>query len=87
MLVATYHYQDADLRQLTAPGHDAEALADALRDPDIAGFEVTILLNEPNDVVRRAIGEFYRNRRRDDLTLLYVTGRDPFGRSGWPGVA
>ncbi|MGH3938463.1 MAG: caspase family protein [Pseudonocardiaceae bacterium] len=74
LLISTYRYQDAGLRQLTAPGHDAEALARVLRDPAIAGFDVTILLNEPNHVVGRAIGEFYRNRRRDDLTLLYFTG-------------
>jgi uncharacterized caspase-like protein len=74
LLVATYRYQDAGLRQLTAPGHDAEALAEVLRDPEIANFDVTILINEPHHVVGNAIGEFYRNRRRDDLTLLYFTG-------------
>jgi YVTN family beta-propeller protein len=83
LLVATYRYQDAGLRQLTAPGHDAEALAEALRHPEIAGFDVTILVNEPHYVVGRTIGEFYRNRRRDDLTLLYFTGhglKDDEGR-------
>ena len=74
LLVATYRYQDSGLRQLTAPGHDAEALAEVLRHPEIAGFDVTILVNEPHYVVGRAIGDFYRNRRRDDLTLLYFTG-------------
>jgi hypothetical protein len=43
LLVATYRYEDAGLRQLTAPGHDAEALAEVLRDPEIATFDVTIL--------------------------------------------
>ena len=83
LLVATYRYQDVGLRQLAAPGHDAEALAEVLRDPEIANFEVTILVNEPQHVVGRAIGEFYRNRRRDDLTLLYFTGhglKDDEGR-------
>jgi len=83
LLVATYRYQDAGLSQLTAPGHDAEALAEVLRDPEIAGFDVTILVNEPNHVVGDAIGEFYHNRRRDDLTLLYFTGhglKDDHGR-------
>ncbi|MGH8601986.1 MAG: caspase, EACC1-associated type, partial [Gammaproteobacteria bacterium] len=83
LLVATYRYQDTGLRQLTAPGHDAEALADVLRNAEIAGFDVTILVNEPHHVVGRAIGEFYRNRRRDDLTLLYFTGhglKDDEGR-------
>jgi len=74
LLVATYDYQDAGLRRLTAPGHDAEALAGVLRHPEIAGFDVTILINEPNHVVGRAIGEFYRNRRSGDLAFLYFTG-------------
>jgi uncharacterized caspase-like protein len=83
LLVATYRYQDAGLRQLTAPGHDAEALAEVLRDPQIADFDVTILVNEPHHVVGDAIGELYYNRRRDDLTLLYFTGhglKDDYGR-------
>ena len=83
LLVANYRYQDSGLRRLTAPGHDAEALAVVLRHPDIAGFEVTTLMNEPSHVVGRAIGEFYRNRRSDDLTFLYFTGhgvKDDQGR-------
>ncbi|MGH3981521.1 MAG: caspase family protein [Pseudonocardiaceae bacterium] len=83
LLVATYRYQDEGLRQLTAPGHDAEALAAVLRNPEIAGFDVTVLVNEPHHVVGDAIGEFYYDRRRDDLTLLYFTGhgfKDDQGR-------
>ena len=83
LLVATYRYQDAGLHQLTAPGHDAEALAEVLRDPAIADFDVTILVNKPHHVVGDAISEFYHNRRRDDLTLLYFTGhglKDDQGR-------
>ncbi|MEU6349817.1 hypothetical protein ABZ896_10885 [Streptomyces sp. NPDC047072] len=40
LLVATYDYRATGLRGLTAPAHDAEALAAVLRDPEIAGFEV-----------------------------------------------
>lgn len=83
LLVATYRYQDAGLRQLTAPGFDAEALAAVLRDPEIAGYDVTILVNEPHRIVCDAIGDFYFNRRGDDLTLLYFTGhglKDDYGR-------
>jgi WD40 repeat protein len=74
LLIATYRYADTALRRLTAPAHDAEALAAVLGDPDIAGFEVTTLINEPHHRVGEAIGDFYRDRRRDDLTLLYFTG-------------
>ncbi|MFI0264794.1 caspase family protein [Streptomyces sp. NPDC017056] len=83
MLIATYEYQDSALRQLTAPAHDAEAFATVLRDPAIAGFEVTTLVNQPHHLVGEAIGDFYRDRRRDDLTLLYFTGhglKDDDGR-------
>lgn len=74
LLIATYDYQDEGLRRLTAPAHDAESLADVLRNPDVAGFEVTTLINEPHYRVGEAIGDFYRDRRRDDLALLYFTG-------------
>ncbi|HZB31747.1 MAG TPA: caspase family protein [Streptosporangiaceae bacterium] len=83
LLIATYQYQDSGLRQLTAPAHDAEALAAVLRDPEVVGFEVTTLINEPHHRVGEAIGDFYRDRRRDDLTLLYFTGhglKDDDGR-------
>ena len=83
MLIATYEYQDSTLRQLTAPAHDAEALAAVLRDPAIAGYEVTTLINQSHHRVGEAIGDFYRDRRRDDLTLLYFTGhglKDDDGR-------
>src|SRR5919198_4607951 len=83
LLIATYRYQDTGLRQLTTPAHDAEALAAVLRDPAIAGFDVTMLINEPHHRIGAAIGDFYRDRRRDDLTLLYFTGhglKDDEGR-------
>jgi Putative sensor/Caspase domain len=82
LLIATYRYQDAGLRRLTAPAHDAEALAVVLEDPAIAGFEVTTLINEPHHRVGQAIGDFYRDRRRDDLTLLYFTGHGPKDDAG-----
>jgi hypothetical protein len=82
-LIATYRYEDEGLRQLTSPAHDAESFADVLRDPAIAGFEVTTLVNEPHYRVGAAISDLYRDRRRDDLTLLYFTGhglKDDDGR-------
>ncbi|MGW3246541.1 caspase, EACC1-associated type, partial [Streptomyces sp. NPDC001070] len=83
LLVATYDYEDTGLRRLTTPAHDAEAFAAVLQDPDIAGFEVTTLINEPHYRVGEAISDLYRERRRDDLTLLYFTGhglKDDDGR-------
>jgi YVTN family beta-propeller protein len=83
LLVATYEYEDTGLRQLISPAQDAEALAEVLEDPAIAGFEVQVLINEPWSRVGEAIGEFYATAERDDLTLLYFSGhglKDDNGR-------
>ena len=83
LVVATYRYADGGLSRLAAPEHDAEAFAAVLEDPEIAGFDVTMLLNEPHHVVGEAIADFYGDCRRDDLTLLYFSGhglKDDEGR-------
>jgi WD40 repeat protein/uncharacterized caspase-like protein len=83
LLVATDRYQDTGLSRLAAPASDAKQLAAVLRDIRIAGFEVTTLYNKPHYVAGRAIGDFYRDRRGNDLTLLYFTGhgvKDEDGR-------
>jgi len=83
LLVATYEYDDPGLRQLVSPAHDAEALAEVLEDPAIAGYEVQVLINEPSSRVGEAIDEFYATAERDDLTLLYFSGhglKDDNGR-------
>ncbi|GAA1577286.1 hypothetical protein GCM10009827_118920 [Dactylosporangium maewongense] len=83
LLIATYKYGDPRLRRLTAPAHDAEALATVLSDTSIGNFEVTTLINKPYDLVAGAISNFYRDARGDDLTLLYFTGhglKDDRGR-------
>ena len=74
LLVATDRYQDSGLSRLAAPASDARRLAAVLSDMNIAGFEVTRLYNRPHHVVGRAIGDFYRDRKRGDLALLYFTG-------------
>jgi hypothetical protein len=83
LVVATYRYADSGLSQLAAPEHDAEAFASVLQDPEIAGFDVTTLVNQPHHVVGEAIADFYGDCRRDDLTLLYFSGhglKDDEGR-------
>ncbi|GGK92933.1 hypothetical protein Sme01_59400 [Sphaerisporangium melleum] len=83
LVIACYAYEDPGLRRLTAPAHDADALSSVLSDPLIAGFEVTTLVNEPHHRVGEAIAELYRDRSRNDVTLLYFTGhglKDDAGR-------
>ena len=83
LLIATNSYEDPGLRRLTSPAADVEALAAVLGDPAVAGFEVTTLVDEPHHRVGAAIGDLLRDRRRNDLTLLYFTGhgvKDDAGR-------
>jgi hypothetical protein len=83
LLIATHEHEDPTLRRLTSPAADVESLAAVLRDPQIAGFEVSVLVNEPHYRVGEAVAGLYRDRRRDDLTLLYFTGhglKDDDGR-------
>src|SRR3954469_25051139 len=83
LVIATYEYADGGLRRLAAPEHDADSFADVLKDEAIAGFEVTMLVNQPHYVVGEAIADFYGEAGREDLTLLYFTGhgvKDDEGR-------
>jgi Caspase domain len=73
LIVATDAYEDERLRRLRAPAHDAEALARVLRDPEIGGFDVQLLANEPEALLRRRIAAFFSERSRDDLLLLHFS--------------
>jgi Caspase domain len=83
LIIASSEYEDGDLRQLRAPATDAERLADVLEEPAIGGFEVTTQLNQPSHVLNLAIEDFFADRGRDDLLLLYVSShgvKDDDGR-------
>jgi hypothetical protein len=83
LIIASSEYEDVDLRQLRAPATDAERLADVLEEPAIGGFEVTTQLNQPSHVLNLAIEDFFADRGRDDLLLLYVSShgvKDDDGR-------
>lgn len=73
LIIATHQYDDTDLCQLISPAHDAEALAQVLKDPVIGGFDVRTLLNKPSHEVRVEINTFFTDRDRDDLLLLYFS--------------
>jgi Caspase domain len=44
-----------------------------LSDPEIGGFQVRTLLNQPAHEVNLAVEEFFADRRPDDLLLLHVS--------------
>src|SRR3954471_20016714 len=74
LIVATYAYDDAaGLTTLRAPRRDAEALSEVLGDPNIGGFEVRTVLNQPAHVVNLEVARFFADRRPDDLLLLHFS--------------
>ena len=73
LIVATSTYDDARLAGLRSPHVDAEALAGVLADPEIGDFEVTTVVNRPWHEVSRAVAQFFRDRRPDDLVLLHFS--------------
>ncbi len=84
LVIGNSEYEDATLARLKTPEADAHALAAALRDPLIGGFdEVQEIVNQPEAVVSRAISSFFTQKKPDDMLLLYFSGHgvlDPQGR-------
>jgi hypothetical protein len=82
LIIANSDFEDEKLCRLKTPTRDAKALAAVLGDPDIGDFDVTLLIDEPEPVVRRRIARLYTRRKRSDLLLLYYSGhgiRDAHG--------
>lgn len=73
LLVATSSYHDAQLRTLSAPAQDVRALAQVLSAPDIGGYKVHTVCDQPAHVVRRRVQEFLVRRRTDDQLLVYFS--------------
>ena len=76
LLIGNSEYKDTtNFPPLRKPIADVNALAEVLRNAEIGGFdEVTPLINQPNDLIRRAIGRFFAGKTREDLLLLYFAG-------------
>lgn len=83
LLIGNSEYGDSNLAKLHAPYHDVNRLAQALRDPNIGGFDVEVLVNEPCQIVRRELSDVLRKANRSDFITLYFAGhgvKDDQGR-------
>jgi hypothetical protein len=83
LVVANAQYDDPALAALRAPTHDADALARVLGDPAIGGFDVELLMDADERMIRRRVAGFFADRDRDDLLLLHFSChgvKDPQGR-------
>jgi hypothetical protein len=73
LIVATYEYDDPDLPDLRAPGHDADALAAVLKDPAIGGYQVQTVINNDAHNIQVAVGKCFQGRRSGNLLLLHFS--------------
>jgi hypothetical protein len=83
LVVAADDFMDPKFQRLRSPATDVAALAEVLGDPDVGGFEVRTLVNEPGGRVQQELERFFSNRKPDDLLLLYFSChgvKDPAGR-------
>ena len=83
LIIGNTEYTDPGLAELTAPGKDTEDFAHVLRDKNICAFDdVTVILNQPEYVIREAVDDFFNQRKPEDLLVLYFSGhgvRDELG--------
>jgi uncharacterized caspase-like protein len=73
LVVATGTYTDPGLSQLRAPARDADDLAQVLADPDLGGFAVTTVIDQPAQQIRLAVEDFLADRSPRDLLLVYLS--------------
>src|SRR5215207_2305248 len=73
LIVASDEYDHEGLRRLLAPTADAEALARVLGDPNIGGFDVEVVRNEPAHVIQGHIEELFSESRAEDVLLLHFS--------------
>jgi serine/threonine-protein kinase len=80
LIISNSEYQDPALAHLTRPTANVHRLVDVLRDPHVGQFDqVATLVDEPADVIRRAVAHFFADSAKEDLLLLYFMGHAAIG--------
>ena len=74
LIVATGQYDDPSLAGLRGAAADVGALKSVFGDPDIGGFDVQTVVDQPAHLVSEAVEEFFADRSPDDLLVLHFSG-------------
>ncbi len=82
LIIANDAYEQEALRNLLAPGADAEALGRVLGDAQIGDFAVQVVRNEPSYVIEGQIEDLFSESRPDDVLLLHFSGHGLKSESG-----
>jgi hypothetical protein len=73
LLIGTGTYSH-NFQPLKSPLEDVRVLGELLRNPEIGGFEVEILMDLPSAELRPKIETWYLGHGRDDFSLLFLAG-------------
>lgn len=84
LIIGNDDYDDPKLADLKTPKADSKALANVLSDEKMGAFDqVTPVLNQSGEKIRRAISAFLTQKKPDDLVMVYFSGHgvlDSHGR-------
>jgi energy-coupling factor transporter ATP-binding protein EcfA2 len=72
-VIATSTYIDPALSRLGATARDAEQMSAVLGDPQIGGFEVTLVTDCGGREIREQVEDFLTRRSRDDVVVVYLS--------------
>ncbi|MEV7862898.1 caspase family protein [Streptomyces hirsutus] len=73
LIIANDSYENPGLKKLRAPAQDAVALAEVLGDPQIGGFDVRVMRNEPAHVISMQVDDFFSDRKPGDTLVLHFS--------------
>ncbi|MEU8355367.1 caspase family protein [Nonomuraea sp. NPDC048882] len=82
LIIANDVYENPSLGRLRSPVQDARALARALGDPGIGGFEVRVVHNEPAYQMAGQIEDFFLDAVPGDLLVLHLSCHGVKSESG-----
>ena len=75
LIIGNEEFDDPDLSRLASPLKDTFDFSRVLRKENIGGFdEVVVVANETVHQLNLIIADFYANKEKDDLLVLYYSG-------------
>jgi len=83
LIIGNEEFDDPDLSRLASPLKDTFDFSRVLRKENIGGFdEVVVVANETVHQLNLIIADFYANKEKDDLLVLYYSGHGILDNKG-----
>ena len=73
LLIGCSKYNDKRISNLKSPSFDVKFLHKTLGNPDIGNYKLVKLNNPKSQEVKTSISRFFKERKRNDVSLLYLS--------------